>query len=84
MKPTKYTLEEEVTINLDSIIKVRLNDFGLSSKYDAINKIKNIIAKEIDDLLRVSPSLNPIKHSINIIENNFKSFNQNTDKDIDL
>jgi hypothetical protein len=84
MKDKNYTLEEEITINLDSIIKVRINDLGLSSKYDAINKIKNIIAKEIDCMLRLSPSLSPIKYSVDVIENNFKSFTKITDKDIDL
>jgi len=69
-----YQLSEEILIDLNALLCVKISNFGLTSLYDSTEKIKNFILKEIDCAIRTySYSIQPISYSGSIISKNVVS-----------
>jgi hypothetical protein len=72
-KENSYYLEEEVTINVNSLLKINLTDLGLNYMNLNSDLLKLAISKQLDSMFRYFGGFEPVVYKVNITSRKVKS-----------
>lgn len=59
-----YFLEEEITVELNTVLSVKIRDLGIHPECMSNSKVKRLIADYVDSLLRESSSIVPVAYKV--------------------
>lgn len=72
-KKNTYSINEEVTVNVNSIIKINLDDIGLNTMNLNSELLELAISKYLDKVFRCGDGVEPIAHKVKITSRSIRS-----------
>lgn len=74
-----YNLDDEILVEFKSVLRIKVRDLDIHPEFMSEGQVRQIVAREVDTLIRESDSIEPVAHSVNLIAGSTRS----TLKDVD-